>query len=330
MLGINLNQTGRDKKLFFLFFAFLFTIQALISMIFCKSLLSYNIPTEWQKQETSHFILYYQQNDHLLADYIMEKAEEDYKRIIDDIGIDPGIKASVYIAPDRRSYRTLQPGGEKTHEWSIGVFYPHQNLILLLSPKAQKATHPDLQQIMAHELTHFILYTVTKEKGVDLPLWLHEGLAMYEAQQWNWHYRRIMAQTALTRSFLPLSSLTKGFPPEKRLADRAYAQSMSLIAYIINKYGADYLNKLIRYLVEGKQTAEAFFQVFGISLEDFERNWHAYLRRRYNWIPFITSSFAIWFLISVLFLGIYAHKRRVAKKRLTLWEIEDQIDSLYK
>jgi hypothetical protein len=330
MMRTDLNHTERKKILFFSVLTFLFIIQLLILMISCKFLFSNDIPTDWQKQETQHFILYYQRNDHLLAGYIMDRAEDDYKRIIEDIGIDPGIKARIYIAPDRSSYRALQPRGEKTHEWSIGVFYPHQNLILLLSPKAQKATHPDLQQIMAHELTHFILYTVTREKGIALPIWLHEGLAMYEAEQWNWHYRRIMAQTALTRSFLPLSSLTKGFPPEKRLADRAYAQSISLIAYIINKHGADYLNRLIRDLVEGKQPAEAFFHVFGIPLEDFEKNWHVYLRRRYNWIPFLTSGFAIWFLISLLFLGIYAYKRRLAKKRMALWDIEDQIDSLYK
>jgi hypothetical protein len=326
----DLNYSERKKTLFSLVLSFLFIIQILISMISCNLLFSDDIPINWETQETPHFVLYYEQNDRLLADYIMERAEEDYKRITYDIGIDPGIKARVYIASDRNSYRALQPREKKTHEWSIGVFYPHQNLILLLSPKAQKATHPDLQQIMAHELTHFILYTVTREKGIDLPIWLHEGLAMYEAKQWNWHYRRIMAETALTRSFLPLSSITKGFPPDKRFADRAYAQSISLIAYIINKYGADYLNRLIRNLVEGKQTEEAFFNVFGIPLEVFEKNWHMYLRRRYNWIPFLTSGFAIWFFISLLFLGIYTHKRRVAKKRIALWDIEDQIDSLYK
>ncbi len=324
------NQTESKRSLFPLYLVFLFIIQASISMISCNPLFSKDIPAEWQKQETPHFILYYRQNDHLLADYVMERAEEDYKRITDDIGMDPKIKARIYIAPDRNSYRELQPRGEKTHEWSIGVFYPYQNLILLLSPKAQKATHPDLQQIMAHELTHLILFTVTREKGMDLPVWLHEGLAMYEARQWNWHYRGIMAQAALTRSFLPLSSITMGFPPEKRLADRAYAQSMSLIAYIINKYGPDFLNRLISYLVDGKQPEEAFLHVFGISLEDFERNWHAYLRRRYNLIPFVTSSFAIWFLITILSLSIYYYKRRLAKKRMALWDIEDQIDSLYK
>ena len=247
-----------------------------------------------------------------------------------DIGIDPEIKANVYLAPDRDSYLALQPSEKKTHEWSIGVFFPHENLIILLSPKAQKATHPDLHQIMAHELTHFILFNVTKGMRVELPLWLHEGLAMYEARQWNWHYRRIMAQTALTRSFLPLNSIKETFPEEKRLADRAYAQSFSLIAYIINNYGVDYLHRMISSLVTGLPPERTFYQVFGFSLAEFERDWHIYLRRRYNWIPFLTSSFTIWFLISLLALGIYTNKKRQAKKRMDLWDIEEQMDSLFK
>ncbi|MGA1791484.1 MAG: peptidase MA family metallohydrolase [bacterium] len=314
----------------FLILTILFTILSYLLINPCKSVFPDILPKDWQKQSTRHFTLFYLRDDHRLADYIMERAEEDYQRIVKDIGIDPELKANVYLAPDRGSYEALQPSKEKTHEWSIGVFYPQENLIILLSPKAEKASHPDIQQIVAHELTHFILFNVTKDRGVDLPLWLHEGLAMYEARQWNWHYRITMAQTALTRSFLPLSSIKADFPVEKRLADRAYAQSISLIAYILNRYGIDYLNRMIGELVAGQPPAKVFYHVFGISLTEFERNWHIYLRRRYNWVPFLTSGFTIWFLISILAIGIYTYKRRQSQKRMDLWDIEEQMDSLFK
>ncbi len=323
-----MNRSVLKNHYFFFILFILLLMLCLITIGSHKIQSSTALASDWQKRATQHFTLYYQRSDHLLADYIMERAEEDYERIVADIGIDPGIMARVYLAPDRNSYLALQPREKRTHEWSIGVFYPNQNMILLLSPKAQKASRPDLHQIMAHELTHFILHTVTREKGTVLPTWLHEGLAMYEARQWNWHYRRIMAQTALTRSFLPLSDMTTGFPAEKRLADRAYAQSISLIAYVINKYGVDDLHSMIKNLVEGRTPMDSFYNVFGLSIEEFEKNWHAYLRRRYTWVPFLTSSFTIWFLISILVLGIYMHKRRLAKNRMALWDIEDQIDSL--
>jgi len=281
----------------------------------------------WEKLETSHFDLFYQQNDRLLVDYIMEKAEEDYLRIVDDIGIDPSIKTKIYLAPDKDIYMKLHPKGQMTHEWSIGSFIPPKNLILLLSPKAQKIGHPDLREIMAHELTHFIMFTLCEQKGIDLPLWLHEGLAMYEARQWNWHYGRIMAQTSLSKSFFPLSSISKNFPIEKRLADRAYAQSISAIAYIINKHSLKSLHGIIYNLINGHSVEEAFLNSLEISLYAFEKQWHTYLRRRYTWIPLLTSSFTIWFFITILALGIYFYKKRLVKQKMILWELEDQINS---
>ncbi|MGA1796831.1 MAG: hypothetical protein ACMUIL_13325, partial [bacterium] len=96
-----------------------------------------------------------------------------------------------------------------------------------------------------------------------------------------------------------------------------------------NTYGTEYLHRLIAHLLQGQTPAQAFYSVFGITLGGFEKNWHVYLRRRYNWIPFLTSGIALWFLVSLLTLGIYLYKRRLAKKRLVLWDIEDHIDSLF-
>ncbi|MGA1825195.1 MAG: peptidase MA family metallohydrolase [bacterium] len=280
---------------------------------------------EWQTYTTPHFTLSYQKKDHRLADYVMDRAEEDYLRIVKDIGIDPGIMTRVYIAPDRNTYYELMPGSHTSHEWSVGIFSPSENKIVLLSPKAQEVGHPDLQQIMAHELTHFILHTITRKHQVRLPLWLNEGLAMYEARQWNWHYRSIMAQISLSKSFAPLHALSDSFPVERRYVDQAYAQSISLIAFIINKHGLSALHGIIDNLAKGNNTKGAFHTTLGLSLEEFERQWHAYLRRRYTWVPIITSSFTIWFFISLLVLGIYFYKRRLAKQKMALWELEDQM-----
>lgn len=285
--------------------------------------------TRWLEIKSTHLVIRYTQNDHVLAGYMIERGEADYRRIVKDIGSDPGIAVDVYLAPDKDTYSALQPRGHRTHDWSIGTFHPSENLILILSPKAQKEGRSDLHETFAHELTHFILHAITIKTGVELPTWLHEGLAMYEARQWNWHYRAIMTQISLSRSFLPLSSLTKGFPDDKRLAEKAYAQSISLMAYIINKYSPKHLHDIIRNLTEGHSTQEAFQRALGISLGDFEKKWHAHVRRHYTWIPILTSGFTLWFLISLLALGIYLHKKRTGRQKMAVWDIEDQIDSLF-
>ena len=139
-----------------------------------------------------------------------------------------------------------------------------------------------------------------------------------------------MAQISLKKSFILLSSLEKGFPKEQKNANYAYAQSISLIAYIINKKGRDSLHRIIKNLVRGMKVEDAFYDALGLELKDFEVQWHKYLRRHYTWIPIITSSFAIWFIITILTLLIYLRKRRLARAKMALWDLEDQIDSLYR
>ncbi len=316
------------NNFFFIFFCSISSCLLLniILFSFINPFLPISFALDWQIFTTPHFNLYYQEKDRLLASYIIERAEKDYKRIVLDIGIDPGISAKVYLAPNQKIFKSLQPQGSKTQEWSVGVFYPGLNLILLLSSKAYKQGRLDLQKIMAHEITHFIIYNVTTDKGNNLPKWLHEGLAMYEAREWNWHHSLVMAQISISRSFLPLSSLEKGFPGENKSAERAYAQSMSLISYIINKHGSKSLYMIIKNLIGGMQTEEAFEDALGISLKNFEIQWHKYLRRHYTWISVLSSSFSIWFFITILAIVIYTHKRREAKEKIASWEIEDQLD----
>lgn len=281
----------------------------------------------WEVIKSTHFTLYFQAKDSRLAQFIMEGTERDYKRIVTDIGVEPGITAEVYLAPDREVFGSLQPEGRKAHEWAIGIFYPGLDLILLLSTKVQKNARPDIQKVMAHEITHFIMHNIMKRYGIRLPMWLNEGLAMYEAKEWNWHLRAEMTRISITKSFIPISSLEKGFPEDNRLAQYAYVQSISLIAYIINRFGKDSFREIIKHLVNGVAVEDAFNRSIGLSQAELEIEWQKYIIKRYTWIPVITSGFSIWFFITLLFLLIYLHKKRHSQLKMELWDIEDQLDS---
>ena len=63
----------------------------------------------------------------------------------------------------------------------------------------------------------------------------------------------------------------------------------------------------------------------GLGLKHLERKWKAELKRRYNWIPIVTSFFSLWFLASLLFLLGYWIKRRRAKRTLAEWEQEETL-----
>jgi hypothetical protein len=66
-------------------------------------------------------------------------------------------------------------------------------------------------------------------------------------------------------------------------------------------------------------------QAFGLGLKDLERRWREDLKRRFSWIPIVTSFFSLWFLASLLFLLSYWLKRRRAKRKLAVWEREEAL-----
>jgi len=60
-------------------------------------------------------------------------------------------------------------------------------------------------------------------------------------------------------------------------------------------------------------------------MRHLERRWKAVLKKRYSWIPIVTSFFSLWFLASLLFLLGYWLKRRRAKRMLAQWREEEAL-----
>ncbi len=43
---------------------------------------------------------------------------------------------------------------------------------------------------------------------------------------------------------------------------------------------------------------------------ELESHWHRHLKVRFSWIPIITGTTALWFLLALIFLLAYGKKRR--------------------
>lgn len=61
------------------------------------------------------------------------------------------------------------------------------------------------------------------------PVWLNEGLAIYEAREWTFFRISILTRASLTDRLIPLPVLTLSFPAEEEPAELAYAESFMFI-----------------------------------------------------------------------------------------------------
>ncbi len=257
-----------------------------------------------------------------MASFLLSRAEEIRGAVLRDIGCCPPSPTLIYLAPTWEDFQQVQPGGQPP-SWSVGTAYPGLNLIILRSPRAVKGGRTEIEEVLQHEYAHLTLGTVLK--GHDVPRWLDEGFAMLQSRQWNLSWIYILSKGVLTKSLLPLEELEDGFPLAQHQAQLAYAESFSFVSFIKNEWGPTALPCLIKGMAQGLDVDSALRLATGLGFREMERRWKKELKRRYSWVPIVTSFFSLWFLASLLFLLSYWRKRRRAKKILEQWESEEAI-----
>ena len=276
--------------------------------------------------ENERFVVRYTAGDDGLAAELIRESPRIRERVIADIGMDFAEKTEIRLSPTIEAFREAQPGGTWVPLWAAGVAYPDQNVIVLLSPRAIKGSRMNVVDVFAHEFSHIALGRALA--GVKVPVWLNEGLAIYEAREWTFSRISVLTRASLTDRLIPLPVLTLSFPAEEEPAELAYAESFMFISFLINKVGREAFHRLIRDYARYGDLAGALRRGTGMNLADLEERWLVYLKLRVSWIPIITSFSTIWFIAALIFVYGYMRKKRQANRRLKEMEMEEEFEDL--
>lgn len=276
--------------------------------------------------ENDRFVIRYTAGDDRLAAELMRDSLRIRERVVADIGVDFAEKTEIRLSPTIEAFREAQPGGTWIPLWAAGVAYPDRNVIVLLSPRAIKGSRMNVVDVFAHEFSHIALGRALT--GVKVPVWLNEGLAIYEAREWTFSRISVLTRASLTDRLIPLPVLTLSFPAEEETAELAYAESFMFISFLINKVGREAFHRLIRDYTGYGDLAGALRRGTGMTLADLEERWLVYLKLRVSWIPIITSVSALWFAAALIFVYGYARKKRQANRRLKEMEMEEEFEDL--
>ena len=154
--------------------------------------------------------------------------------------------------------------------WTGGVAFVGHNILLI-------AVNPDefdeqLQGVI-HELAHLLVEEVTFNCFGGLPTWLDEGLAVYAEGSLPGFQERALAQAIADDNLISLRSLNSSFPAADTGATLSYAQSYSLVNYLINAYGWPRMQQLLAVFAEGSTDESAIRQVYGWDYAELEAAW---------------------------------------------------------
>ena len=297
-------------------------LRFLVAFILLNSSLSF--ATAWETLQLPHFYIHYQPIDRRIAYKLADQADNIYQTITEDVGYTPKRKIAVYLCPTPECFHQKQPSSFNLPEWAAGVAYPALNRIVMRSALTIKEKRGFIKpvEIFKHEFAHIVLEQALAKRG-GAPRWLSEGFSMYQAKQWTVYGQRTIEEVTLRNNFIPLTVLTTTFPSDEKAARIAYAQSFSLVAFLLNNYGRPVFHKFINNLKEGLDTNTALIYSAGVNLKRLELEWQASLKKRYSWISYLANIGLFWFVLSVGFVIIYLIKRQRAKQIQEQWEEED-------
>jgi len=183
-------------------------------------------------------------------------------------------RTRIVIYEDGNRMREALGGG--TSQWVGGQAIGPFNVIVF----AATPFTPDLELLLAHELTHIVIDQVSDNPFSSPPSWIHEGLATINesAGALRFDYPGIVEDALEQDALLSLRGLTGSFPASSSGAILAYAESNSLLLYVIDTYGADSIGRLLRAYRQGVTDDEAVNIAIGIGLTRLESDWLAFLR----------------------------------------------------
>ena len=195
-------------------------------------------------------------------------------RLEDAFGVSLEHRTRIVIYEDGNLMREALGGG--TSQWVGGqAISPYNVIVFAATPLTS-----DLELLLAHGLTHIVVDQVSDNPFSSPPAWIHEGLATINETtgELRFDYPGIVDDALARGDLISLRGLTGSFPASSNGAILAYAESNSLLNYVIDTYGAESIGRLLRAYRQGVTDDEAVNIAIGISLTRLEQNWLAFLR----------------------------------------------------
>lgn len=277
-------------------------LSAVGSMVFSTASSAQQAPSGGVRLDSSRFTIVANASDARLARSLMDAAisRDTFPGL-------PRPRAHVLIgiAPDMARFRAWT--GPHAPEWGAAIAFPAANRIVMQGARAGSDAGDPLV-VLRHELAHLALH----EYMGDLPpRWFDEGYASVAAGEWTREQAFETSLGLVWRSMPRLDSLDAGFYGSASQAGWSYALAHRAVAELS---GLDRVNGLTNFFRNWKE-AGAFDRAvrlsFGITLDAFDRQWHAATRRRYGALALVSNvSLAVGFFALVLGPLFIARRRR--------------------
>ncbi|MBM3182419.1 MAG: peptidase MA domain-containing protein [Chloroflexi bacterium] len=227
-----------------------------------------DIRYSWQELTEDKLTILWYKGSQIFAQKLMAGSQEALERLAKDTGVYPEKHITMYIYANSKD---LQGAMVFPREWTGGTAYTKYGTIAI-------GVSPDNLgwgiKALAHELGHSVIHQITfSPYGNILPTWLDEGLALHAEGEIDPYLEEWLKKAIEKNRLISVRSLSSPFSAIPEQAYISYAQSQSLVDFLITNYGKDKIFKLLMIFKEGATCDEALMQVYDFNQDGLEKLW---------------------------------------------------------
>jgi len=226
----------------------------------------------WQKVTSGQISLFWYKGSQSFADELMAACQQALDMLAEDTGVSLKQPVSIYIYA---SAEDLRGAMVYPQEWTGGIAEYQYGLIAIGIPTNDLSWG---KGTLAHELGHMVTHQITfSPYGAVLPFWLDEGLATYAQGELDPYLERVLQNAIAQNKLISVRSLASPFSAIPEQAYLSYAESQSVVAFLIQNYGGDKMLQLLNLFKIGSTYDEALIQIYGFDQDGLDSLWQEYI-----------------------------------------------------
>jgi hypothetical protein len=229
---------------------------------------------DWQEHTEGNVSIYYYEGGSQFGNLAMDVTNRTIDRFGTDFDVQLNEPINIVLYGSVADFQDALP--YNSPEWIGGFADPSQNLIVAgISPGDGAST--EMGRMLTHEVVHLLVAQATVNPFNGAPRWLDEGLAINYQEVQEDRFRRVLDLAVDEGRLIPLPALRSSFPSDPDLAIQSYAQSESVVRFMIDEYGHESVAAILDTYQEGVSHRDAVERAIGMSLEEIDEEWKAWL-----------------------------------------------------
>jgi tetratricopeptide (TPR) repeat protein len=223
-----------------------------------------------RRRQSAHFILHYQGDATSpdLQQQLLATLDDGYRDLASQLGYEPSEKIIVILYTQKEFVDVTE-----APSWAGAI----NDGKLRIPIRGVAVMNPELARVLKHELTHSFLSSLA---GGRCPSWLNEGMAQMMEPRSSSTFAEPLAALFQQRKEIPFSVLEHPFIRfSDAQAQVAYAESLSGVEYLRERYGMSEVLRMLRNIGSGAEPELALRQSTGMDYSTLEQRMGEYLAK---------------------------------------------------